>query len=55
MFEESILNSRILIKLGFQIWGFLNWLCLNEIDSASVLVNVLIEGFKCQFDKLCDN
>ena len=31
-------------------WGFLNWLCLNEIESGIVLLEMLIEGLKCQFD-----
>ena len=50
MFEESIWNSRVLIKLGFQIGDFLFGYVLNEIDSESVLVKMLIKGLKCQFD-----
>ena len=50
MFDESIWNSRVLIKLGFQIGDFLFGYVLNEIDSTIVLIKMLIEGLKFQFD-----
>ena len=50
MFDESIWNSRVLIKLGFQIRDFLFGHVLKEIDSTIVLIKMLIEGLKCQFD-----
>ena len=48
--NESIWNSRALIKLGFQIGDFLFDDVLNEIEDESVLIKLLIEGLKCQFD-----
>ena len=50
MIDESIWNSRVLIKLGFQIGDFWFGYVLNEIDSAIVLIKLLSEGLKCQFD-----
>ena len=48
--EVLILIFTVLVKLGFQIGDLWFGCVLNEIEDESVLVNMPIEGLKCQFD-----